>query len=48
MSSNAFLGFQLTPIRKCTSHNKVNIVIKQNPNGAVCIGACLCLRMEES
>jgi hypothetical protein len=26
---------------------KVNTIIKQNPIGAVCTGACLCLRKEE-
>jgi hypothetical protein len=27
---------------------KVNMIIKQNPIRAVCTGACLCFRMEES
>jgi hypothetical protein len=26
---------------------KVNMIIKKNPIGAVCTGACLCLRKEE-
>jgi hypothetical protein len=26
---------------------KVNTIIKKNPIGAVCTGACLCLRQEE-
>jgi hypothetical protein len=26
---------------------KVNMVIKQNPNGVVCTGACLCLSQKK-
>jgi hypothetical protein len=37
-----FYGFNKFLQRKCTTHYKVNTVIKQNPDEAVCTSACLC------